>query len=88
MRQNKSYKTYREMQMRESIFQNNDNEIWEMNEASKRSGRPNAATYKHNFSSDLTQVEFEAIYTGARPEAAEDNGEDEVEDNDEGDRDL
>jgi len=72
--QGKNYSSYSEMQMREAVFAFNSAAVDEMNAASAASGNPHAATFKNNFTSDLTEAEFEANFTGARPEQGDEDG--------------
>ena len=61
----KNYSNYAEMQMREAVFAFNSATVDEMNNASEASADPDAATFKNNFTSDLTNAEFEAQFTRA-----------------------
>jgi len=71
----KNYSNYAEMQMREAVFAFNSATVDEMNAASAASGNSEAATFKNNFSSDMTQAEFEAQFTGAMPVQEDQNEE-------------
>jgi C1A family cysteine protease len=53
--------------MREAVFAFNSATVDELNNSSRASGREDAATFKNNFTSDMTQSEFEAQFTGALP---------------------